>query len=142
MKRLVVLLSLVIFIAFAFAEASASRPASTQLGTKAPEAAPQTHPLKSTPAVESATAPASPDHLFTVNDVKGLLLTCTAPEIESNPDTDMFKSCSLAPGRTLDDAIHTFVQGIHYEQSEHEKERQEWQKTLAEKIAQKPAQAQ
>jgi hypothetical protein len=133
------LLSLAVSIAFAVAQASASTPGSTRLGTKTPDAAPQSHPFKSTPAAPSATAPANPSHLFTVNDVKGLLLTCVAPEIESNPDTDVFKSCSLAPGRTLDDAMHTFVQGIHYEQSQHEKEREEWQKTLAEKTAQKPA---
>jgi len=142
MKRLAVLLSLAVFIAFAAARANGSTPGSTQLGTKTPNAAPQTHPFKSTPAATLATAPTHPSHLFTVNDVKGLLLTCVAPEIESNPETDVFKSCTLAPGRTLDDAMHTFVQGIHYEQTQHEKEREEWQKALAEKTGQKPAQTQ
>jgi hypothetical protein len=36
--------------------------------------------------------------------------------------------------------MHTFVQGIHYEQSEHQREREEWQKALEEKTVQKPAQ--
>jgi hypothetical protein len=48
----------------------------------------------------------------------------------------------MAPGRTLDDVMHTFVQGIHYEQSQHQKEREEWQKDLEEKTAQKPTQMQ
>jgi hypothetical protein len=74
-----------------------------------------------------------------VNDEQGLLLTCIAPEIETNPDTDVFKSCTLAPGRTLDDVMHTFVQGIHYEQSQHQKEREERQKDLEGKTAQNPA---
>jgi hypothetical protein len=71
-----------------------------------------------------------------------LVLTCIAPEIDTNPDTDLFKSCSLAPGRTLDDVMRTFVQGIHFEQSEHQRERDEWQKAIEEKTAQKPAQKQ
>jgi hypothetical protein len=75
-----------------------------------------------------------------VNDEKGLLLTCIAPEIDTNTDTDAFKSCTLAPGRTLDDVMHTFVQGIHYEQGQHQKEREEWKKELEEKTAQKPTQ--
>ena len=84
---------------------------------------------------------ASPDDfIFTVNDEKGLLLSCIAPEIDTNADTDLFKSCTLAPGRTLDDVMHTFIQGVHYEQSQHEKEREEWQRDLEEKAAQRPAQ--
>jgi hypothetical protein len=41
---------------------------------------------------------------------EGLLLTCIAPKINTNADTDVFKSCTLA-ARTLDDVMHTFVQG-------------------------------
>jgi hypothetical protein len=77
-----------------------------------------------------------------VTDEKGLVLTCIAPEIDTNPDTDLFKSCTLAPGRTLDDVMHTFVQGIHYEQSQHQKEREEWQRNLDEKTPQNSAQKQ
>jgi hypothetical protein len=61
-------------------------------------------------------------HLFQVKDEKGLLLTCIAPEIETNSETDNFKNCSLAPGRTLDDVMHSFVRGIHEEQREQLKE--------------------
>jgi hypothetical protein len=38
--------------------------------------------------------------------------------------------------------MHTFVQGIHYEQSQHQKEREEWQKSLEEDTDQKPAEKQ
>ena len=84
----------------------------------------------------------NPGHLFTVNGAKGPVLTCIAPDMDTNPDTDIFKSCTLAPGRTLDDVMHTFIQGIHYEQSQHQKEREEWQKNLKEAPDQKPAQKQ
>jgi hypothetical protein len=112
------------------------------LGARTPDPAPQAQSLKPTPAAASAMDSANPSHLFTVNDEKGLLLTCIAPEIDTNPDTDVFKSCTLAPGRTLDDLMHTVVQGIHYEQSQHQMEREEWQKDLEEKTAQQPAQKQ
>jgi len=55
-------------------------------------------------------------HLFPVSDEKGLLLSCIAPEIDSNSETDVFKNCALAPGRTLDDVMHSFIRGIHEEQ--------------------------
>ena len=140
MKRHATLLPLAVFIAFAAVQTSASTPAPALPGTKTPDSAPQTRPLKPTSAAASATGAANPSHLFTVNDEKGLVLTCIAPEIDTNPDTDLFKSCSLAPGRTLDDVMRTFVQGIHFEQSEHQREREEWQKALEEKTVQKPAQ--
>ena len=139
MKGHAVLLPLAVFITFAVAQTSASTAVPTLLGTKTPDPAAQTQSLKSTRAATSATSSPNPSHLFTVTDVKGLLLTCIAPEMDGNPDTDVFKSCTLAPGRTLDDAIHTFVQGIHYEQTQHQKEREEWQKSLEEKTAQKSA---
>jgi hypothetical protein len=75
-----------------------------------------------------------------VNDEKGLLLTCIAPEIETNPDTDTFNGCSLAAGRTLDDVMHTFIGAIHHEQNEQLKERADWARDLEERSAQKPAQ--
>ena len=142
MKRHATLLPLAVFIAFAAVQTSASTPAPALSDTKTPNSAPQTQFLKPTPAAASDMAPAKPTHMFTVNDVKGLVLTCIAPEIDTNPDTDIFKSCTLAPGRTLDDVMHTFVQGIHYEQGEHQREREEWQKALEEKTVQKPAQKQ
>jgi len=76
---------------------------------------------KQTPDADQATvlSPVSPlvRHLFPVNDAKGLLLTCIAPEIETNPNTDLFSDCTLAPGRTLDDVMHTFIGAIHYIQN-------------------------
>ena len=140
MKSHAALLPLAVFIAFAAALSSASTSAPAILGAKSPDPAPQAQSLKPTPSAASATGPANPSHRFTVNDEKGLLLTCIAPEIETTPDTDLFKSCTLAPGHTLDDVMHTVVQGIHYEQSQHQKEREEWQKDLEESSAQKPAQ--
>jgi hypothetical protein len=61
-------------------------------------------------------------HLFPVNDEKGLLLTCVAPEIDQNSETDQFNNCNLAPGRTLDDVMHSFISGIHEEQRQHQRE--------------------
>jgi hypothetical protein len=142
MKRHTALLPLAVFITFAVAQTSASTPAPSSLGTKTPDPPPQTQFLKRTLAAASYMAPANPSHLFTVNDEKGLVLTCIAPEIDTNADTDVFKSCTLAPGRSLDDVMHIFVQGIHYEQSQHQKEREDWQKDLEEKTAQTPAQKQ
>ena len=140
MNRPTALLPLAVFITFATAQAGASVPAPTSLGSKTPGPAPQTQSLKPTPAAASTAGPANPGHFYTVTDVKGLLLTCIAPEMYTNADTDLFKSCTLAPGRTLDDVMHTFIQGVHYEQSQHEKEREEWQRDLEEKAAQSPAQ--
>jgi hypothetical protein len=137
MKRHAALLPLAVLITFAAAQTSASTQTPTLLGTKTSVSAPQTHFLKSAPAAASATGFANPSHLFRVNDEKGLVLTCIAPEIDTNADTDVFKSCTLAPGRTLDDVMHTFVRGIHYEQSQHQKEREQWQKDIEEKAAQK-----
>ncbi len=142
MKRHATLLPLAAFIAFAAVQTSASTPATALPAANTPDSASQTQFLKPTPAPAPATGSAKSSHLFKVNDEKGLVLTCIAPEIDTNPDTDMFKSCTLAPGRTLDDVMHTFVQGIHYEQSEHQREREEWQKALEEKTVQKPAQKQ
>ncbi len=142
MKRHGTLLLLAVFIAFVAAQASASTPALTASSSRTPGLAPHAHLLKPKSAAPSDNAPAKPSHLFTVTDEKGLVLTCIAPEIDTNPDTDLFKSCTLAPGRTLDDVMHTFVQGIHYEQSQHQKEREEWQRNLDEKTPQNSAQKQ
>ena len=135
MNRHAASLPLAVCIALVTAQASASVPAATSSGAKTPGPAPQTLSPKPAPAV-----PANPSHFYTVNDEKGLVLTCVAPELDANPDTVLFKNCTLAPGRTLDDVMHTFIQGIHYEQSQHEKEREEWLRDLDEKAAQKPPQ--
>ena len=73
-------------------------------------------------------------------DVKWLLLTCVAPEIETNSDTDEFKNCTLAPGRTLDDVMHTFVSAIHAEQRRQAEERAGSQKDAEVKSDQKASQ--
>jgi hypothetical protein len=137
MNRHAALLPFAVFIALAAAQANASATAPTSAGAKTPEPASQALSLKSAPA--AATGSANPNHLMTVRDERGLLLTCVAPEIETNLDTDVFKNCVLAPGRTLDDVMHTFIQGIHYEQSQHQKDRDLWLKYLEENASQKPA---
>jgi hypothetical protein len=96
--------------------------------------------LKATPAPASTSDSSPKGNTFEVNDEKGLLLTCIAPEIDANPDTDIFNGCTLAPGRTLDDVMHTFVGALHLVQNQQNKERAEWYKSLEEQSAQKPAQ--
>lgn len=140
MKRHTALLSLAVFIAFAAVQTSATTPTPTLSGTKTPEAAPRTQSLKSDPAAVSATGSANPSHLFAVNDAKGLLLTCIAPQLDTDPNTDIFNGCTLAPGRTLDDVMHTFIQAIHFIQNEQLKERAEWNKDREEKSGQDSAQ--
>ena len=134
------LLPLVAFIALAAASASASTPAPAVPGAKTPAPASRTQTLKPVPEVASEARPADPLHLFTVNDEKGLLLTCVAPDLDTNIDTDVFKSCTLAPGRTLDDVMHTFIGALHLVQNEQMKERAEWNKILEDQSAQKSAQ--
>ena len=140
MNRHAALLSLAAFIAFATAQAIASIPAPTSAGLKIPDTAFQTQSLKPSPPTPSKAPQGNPQHFFTVNDEKGLVLTCIAPEIDTNPDTDLFKSCHLAPGRTLDDVMHSFIHGIHYEQSLHEKDRERWLQDLEDQTAQRPTQ--
>jgi len=132
-------LAIVVSITFAALHAAASMPVSKSSDSKKiSEPATQAPLFKNSPA--PASAPANPSHTFAVNDEKGLLLTCIAPEIETNPDTDTFNGCSLAAGRTLDDVMHTFIGAIHHEQNEQLKERADWARDLEERSAQKPAQ--
>jgi hypothetical protein len=79
-------------------------------------------------------------HLFPVQDEKGLLLTCVAPEIDINSETDVFNNCALAPGRTLDDVMHSFIRGIHEEQHQRNLEHAESHKDSADHAQQKNAQ--
>jgi hypothetical protein len=135
------LLPLVVFITLAAAQAVASTTPKTAVSEKkASEPAVQSQIFKPAPTAASATDSRPRGQSFQVNDVKGLLLTCTAPELETDPDTDIFNGCTLAPGRTLDDVMHTFIQAIHFVQAEHAKERAEWYKDQDEKLAQKSAQ--
>ncbi len=139
MMRHAALLSLAVFLAFAAAQTSASAMTPTLLAARTHEPGPQAQSLRSAQPAASATGSAKPSDLFTVKDEKGLLLTCIAPKIDTDTQSDVFKSCTLAPGRNLDDVMHTFVQAIHYEQDQHQKERDKWLKYLEENAAQKPA---
>jgi len=141
MRTLLAILALVASIPFAPQQAAASTPASTPAGAK-PSSQSSTEPQlsKTNPAAAPTNGSARKSLTFEVNDQKGLLLTCIAPELDTNPDTDVFKSCALAPGRTLDDVMHTFIGAIHFEQNQQAKERAEWYKELEERSAQKPTQ--
>lgn len=141
MNRTALGLTLVAFFALAAAAASASTPASTAADARTLNSdSPAQAALKFAPAAASDPSPSDPSHLFTVTDDKGVLLTCVAPELDTNVDTDLFKSCTLAPGRSLDDVMHTFIRGIHFVQNQQQKEREQWQKDLEQRTAPKPAQ--
>jgi hypothetical protein len=133
MKVHAALLSLAVLFALAGAEAGAST------GSK-PTSARENELSKTPPATLSAPGLPAARHRFPVMDEKGLLLTCIAPEIETNSETDVFKNCTLAPGRTLDDVMHTFVSAIHAEQRRQAEEHAGSQKDGEEESVQKAAQ--
>ena len=136
MRNHVALLAIAVSITFVTAQSAASASAPVSFGaTKSGKPATQIKLLKATPADVSTPK----GNTFQVNDEKGLLLSCIAPQIEANPDTDIFNSCTLAPGRTLDDVMHTFVGALHLVQNEQIKERTEWNKSLEDRSAQPPA---
>ena len=139
MKKRAALLAIVASLTFACAASGASTQSSNSGGAK--DSKPATH-AQLHEVVPTATAESSPkkSHTFRVNDKKGLLLTCVAPQITVDPDTDIFEDCSLAPGRTLDDVMHSFVGAIHYEQNQHAQERAQWTRDLEEKSNQKASQ--
>jgi hypothetical protein len=141
MRTLLAILALLVSVTFAPQQALASTPVSTPAAAR-PSSQPPTQPQlsKTSPAAAPTNGSARKSLSFEVNDQKGLLLTCIAPELDTNPDTDEFKSCTLAPGRTLDDVMHTFIGAIHFEQNQQAKERAQWYKELEEKTAQLPAQ--
>jgi hypothetical protein len=134
------LLAIAVSITFTAAQSAASTQASASVGAKrSGELATQTKIVKATPG--ASTAESSPrGNTFQVNDVKGLLLSCVAPQIETDPDTDIFNNCTLAPGRTLDDVMHTFIGALHLVQNEQIKERAKWNKSLEDQSAPKSAQ--
>jgi len=119
MRLYVALLTIAACVTYPTARGAAS--ASTSSSTGSQKNSRTTLPLKSTPNLSSAGSPAR-SRLFPVRDEKGLLLTCIAPEIDKNADTDIFSDCSLAPGRTLDDVMHAFVSAIHYEHNQRSEE--------------------
>ena len=141
MRNHLAFLAIAVSITFPAAQLAASTPARASAGAKnSGEAATQTNLLKATPAAASTAGSSPRGTTFQVNDEKGLLLTCIAPQIETNPDTDIFNGCTLAPGRTLDDVMHTFIGALHLVQNEQMKERAEWYKSLEDQPAQKSAQ--
>jgi hypothetical protein len=141
MRKHAALVAIVVSITFAATQTGASSLPSTSGGARNSSGpGGQTKLVTPTPAPASDTHPPAGNHTFQVNDVKGLLLTCIAPQIDTDPDTDIFTSCTLAPGRTLDDTMHTFIQAIHLLQNEQARERAEWNKGHEEELVQKPAQ--
>jgi hypothetical protein len=135
MKALSVLLSIAVSAASLSAHA-ASAAVSPSTSRNTPE--PDTKVLKDS-APHPAAAPAPKGRVFPVNDEKGLLLTCIAPELATNPDTDVFENCTLAPGRTLNEVMHSFVGSMHAEQKQHEQERADWERAFDEKSGQTAA---
>ena len=138
MRRDVASLALLASAIMGVACAAASAPSTNPRSGKT--VATETQIIEPSPDSPSATGSTSRRHLFPVNDAKGLLLTCIAPEIETNTDTDLFTDCTLAPGRTLDDVMHSFVAALHYVQKEQMKERAESGKDLEERKSGKAAQ--
>jgi len=141
MKKLATLSVLAVSVALAPMLASASPLSPTPVAAKqASDTATQTQLLKAAPASSPTPDSARKSLAFQVNDVKGLMLTCIAPQLDTDPNTDIFNGCTLAPGRTLDDVMHTFIQAIHFIQNEQLKERAEWNKDREEKSGQDSAQ--
>jgi hypothetical protein len=124
MRTRAALLSLAVSLSFAAAQPSAATTASTAASaTNSAQIAREiTQP---TPAALVTPVSLAARHLFPVRDERGLLLTCVAPEIDTNSETDVFNNCMLAPGRTLDDVMHSFIRGIHEEQRQRKLEHAE-----------------
>ena len=129
MKALAVFLSIALCAASLSAHAASASVSPSTIRNK-PES--DVKPLKASVS-HSAAATAPRSRVFPVKDEKGLLLTCIAPELATNPNTDMFEDCTLAPGRSLNEVMHSFVGAMHAEQKEHEQERLDWEKAFDEK---------
>jgi hypothetical protein len=138
MKNRAELLAVAFSIAFAGTQMGASTVASASAGAKR-SSSPEAQLPKDLPTA-SSTPRARTSHFFPVYDEKGLLLTCVAPDIESNVNTDLFTDCTLAPGRTLNDVMHSFVGAMHYEENQRAQERAEWNKSHEDKSADASAQ--
>jgi hypothetical protein len=139
MQSRAALVHLSLSIALASAPATASATVSTSASARrSSELAKEAS--QATPAALSAAHSSVTHQLFPVQDEKGLLLTCVAPEIETNKDTDVFKDCTLAPGRTLDDVMHSFIGAMHEEQRKQAREHAETNKDSDDQSAEKSAQ--
>ena len=139
MKTFAALVSLVMPVALAGAQAAALPAVSTTASTRQMTQV-EKKISDSPPASLSASGSAEARHLFPVRDEKGLLLTCIAPEMDTNKDTDVFNNCSLAPGRTLDDVMHSFIKAFHQEKKQQAEEHAGSQKDPDEKSTEKAAQ--
>jgi hypothetical protein len=138
MKILVALVSVVPF-ALAGTQGAASPAVSISASTR--QASQAEKKISNTPPASlSIPDPAAARHLFPVRDENGLLLTCIAPEMDTNKDTEVFNNCSLAPGRTLDDVMHSFIKAFHQEQRQQAEDRAAAQKESGDKASQKSAQ--
>jgi hypothetical protein len=139
MKVHVTLVSLVVSFALTGAQAASlptvSIAANNRLTTQAEKKISDTPPA----ALSVPSSPAA-RHLFPVRDEKGLLLTCIAPEMDINKDTELFNNCSLAPGRTLDDVMHSFIKAFHQEQKQQAEDHAGSQKDSDEKATENAAQ--
>ena len=118
MRIYVALLTFAAWVAFSCAKGAANTVTSSSIGAQ--KNSRSTLQFQPSPELSPAGSPAR-SHLFPVMDEKGLLLTCIAPEIDRNADTDIFTDCALAPGRTLDDVMHSFVSTIHNEHNQQSK---------------------
>ena len=116
------LLNLLVAIGFASAQIASSTTRVAKEGAKRSTASSAELQLSDLAMADRAGRLSRTSHLFPVHDDKGLLLICIAPEIDVNPDTDLFKHCTLAPGRTLDDVMHSFIGAIHVMQKQDSKE--------------------
>ena len=141
MKAHAALLSLAISLVLAGAQAGATTTVSASAGTgRVNHQNLGAEISKPTPLALSLAGSPAARHLFPVRDEKGLLLlSCVAPEMDSNSETDVFKDCTLAPGRTLDDLMHSFVKAVHQEQHQ-QAEHEQPAKTPEEKPEEKAAQ--
>ena len=111
-------------VAFALVCAQAQASVETTTSARAKKSSQLSSEMNaSTPGAFANVSSPEARHVFPVMDEKGLLLTCIAPEMETNKDTDLFKNCALAPGRTLDDVMHSFVKAVHQQQREVEAEK-------------------
>jgi hypothetical protein len=115
MRTRAALLSLAVSLSFAGGQSGAATTVSPS-ANRTKSAEPAREITLPTPALLVKSVSLVARHLFPVRDERGLLLTCVAPEIDTNSDTDVFNNCTLAPGRTLDDVMHSFIRGIHQEQ--------------------------
>jgi hypothetical protein len=139
MKTHAALVSLAVSFALAGAQAAALPTVSIAASTRQTSQA-EKKISNTPPATLTAPDPPAARHLFPVRDEKGLLLSCIAPEIDTDKDTEVFNNCSLAPGRSLDDVMHSFIKAFHQEQKQRAEDHAGSQQDSDEKATEKAAQ--